>query len=316
MSHGVRVKTTSRAHRCPLTHRALALCLASSGLPAGCDAPEPDSDEPTDEDIAAALEDYCVDTGECADGKSDGVGLVLSTLALWKGLSWLVKQTVSFEWIEHNWCVAPDRFEHFVDYASFEGQTPRFTSVQDFEIRRTDIEPEQVLEAFQSDWMQWWDNGGTNPETTGPHGPGVWHQEIRPLGLPLVNIVMDVPEIDVVDHPPLRHEDRDRSGGYAEDWDAGLVIDMSPGNAFDGTMVVLARKTDTGIAVREIWYDTEPLSDLVMKVVPVLFDLNEAQTLAIPPALHILATEGCVPITPNTGYPGLIEAFESGRWPQ
>ncbi len=318
MSHGVCMETTRTATTPAIPRRLLAFALGAGLAVAGCDESEPRTGEgdPEDADIAAALEDYCVETGDCADGKSDGVTVVLGTIALWKGLTWLVRNTVSFEWIQENWCVSPDRFSHFVDYASFDGGVPSFTSVQDFEIRRPDLEPEQVLEAFQDDWMIWWENGGTNPDTTGPHGPGVWHQEIAPLGLPQVNIVMDVPEIDVIDHPPLRNASLDVTGGYAEKWDAGLEIEMSPGNAFDGTMYVLARKTETGIAVREIWYETEPLSDLVMKVVPRVFGLSEEQTLGIPPALHILATQGCVPITPNTGYPGLIEAFESGEFPR
>lgn len=297
---------------------ALALCVTH----AGCDAREPRDasatppDDVSDDEVEQALADYCEETGECADGKADATTAIIATAVLWKGLTKLAKAAISFSWIEDNWCVAPDRFEHFVDYAAFVDGTPYFTSVQDFEIRRTDIEPEDVLVQFHDDWLRWWENGGSNDRTTGTEGPGVWHQEIKPLGLPMVNIVMDVGDIEDVEHPELRNPERDESGGYEKRWDAGLVIDMSPGNAFDGTMYVLARKTDTGIAVREIWHDTEPLSALVMKVVPVLFDLDEEQTLAIPPALHILATEGCVPVTPNTGYPGLIEKFESGEWPK
>jgi hypothetical protein len=283
-------------------------------LLSACD-PAPDDVPPRDDALEDALEEYCESSGDCDDGKTDLIGTLIATKILWEILADLVVDKVSFEWIEDNWCAMPDRFTHFVDYTARENGRPSFTSVQDFEIRRTDIAPQDVLAQFQDDWLLWWDNGGTDEDTVGADGPGLWHQSIRPIGLSAVDIVMDVHEHVPPVHPRLRHPERDPIGGSSLRWEAGLRIDMSPGNAFDGTMYVLARRTARGIHVREVWHETEPLSPLVMEVVPFVFRLDDEQTLAIPPALHIMATEGCVPTAENSGYPGLIERFEDGRLP-
>jgi hypothetical protein len=296
--------------------RRIAKTLCLPVLLGACDpAPGPEQGPPADDELEAALEEYCEETGECGDGKQDLFGVVVATKIVWTVLADLVTRNISFDWIEDNWCAMPDRFVHFVDYAARENGRPSFTSVQDFEIRRTDIEAEDVLAQFKGDWLLWWDNGGTVDATTGAPGPGLWHQQIRPIGISAVDIVMDVHDHDPPVHPKLRHPELDTLRGESLQWDVGLRIDMTPGNAFDGTMYVLARKTSRGIHVREIWYDTEPVSPLVMKVVPFVFRLSDEETLAIPPALHIMATEGCVPTAENSGYPGLIEKFEDGTLP-
>lgn len=276
----------------------------------GCD----DASEPDEGDDAAvdqALAEYCEETGECGDGKSDLTTTFLATKALWVLATDWVKANVGFETVEAQ-CVMPGRFTHFVDYAADVDGEPMFTSVQDFTIENPELAPENVLREFQSDWMRWWDNGGTDSGTVGAEGPGVWHQEIRPLGISAVAIVMDVQEIeDRPEHPKLRNPDRDESRGYEEAWDVGIRIDMSPGNSFDGTMYVLARQVEGGVAVREIWHDTKPISALVTKIVPKVFRLSRAEALAIPPALHIISLQGCSPFPRGTGYPGLIKRLEA-----
>ncbi len=280
------------------------------GLAGGCD--DDTGDEPTDDAaLDEALQSYCEDTGECGDGKHDLTTTFLATKALWVLTTDWVKNNISYETVEAN-CVMPGRFEHFVDYAADVDGEPQFTSVQDFTIRNPKLTPEEVLAEFHDDWLIWWDNGGTDRDTVGADGPGVWHQEIRPLGISAVAIVMDVYETEAhPEHPKLRNEDRDLSEGFKQDWDAGIRIEMSPGNSFDGTMYVLARRTDEGIAVREIWHDTKPISPLVTKVVPKVFRLTREQALAIPPALHIISLQGCSPLPRGTGYPGLIERLEA-----
>ena len=241
-----------------------------------------------------------------------------------------------------------ERFSHFVDDTWREDdadETPKFTSVQDFYIERPDLEPQEVLDLFKQDWDPWWDSLGTDQETMGwavdwedaldgheacdrePMPDDCqWHQEIGPIKLKAVNIFMSVDDAPLLDpsdpskgvsHPPLRNEENDFTEGYKKHWDAGLKIRMGDeGNAFVGTMVVLARKNEElgRIEMREIWYETEPVSFLVMKVVPFFIDMSDETLLSIPPLLHLLATEGCVPgIAPNSGYTGLFQRLENGE---
>ena len=166
----------------------------------------------------------------------------------------------------------------------------------------------------------------------------LWHQEIAPIKIPAVNIFMSVddgplvvpgdvtrgvrhPELDNPTRDPAIFRDEDGSlvRGHERHWDAGLLIKMEDrdfGGAFRGIMVVLATKNEAEnrIDVREIWYRTAAVSPLVMRVVPFFIDLTDEQLLSIPPLLHLLATQGCVPgLAPNSGYPGLFQKLESGE---
>lgn len=236
-----------------------------------------------------------------------------------------------------------------------DGRRGMFTSVQDFYIERPDLEPEEVLDLFNADWDVWWDSLGTNPDTTGyaidwddaiDGGDDcdaeplpdecLWHQEIAPIGISQVNIFMAVddaplvipgdvfrgvrhPELDVPTNDPrvFRDEFGTLVRGHQRHWDAGLRIEMGEeGNAFHGTMVVLATKNEAEnrIDVREIWYRTAAVSPLVMRVLPFFVDLTDEQLLSVPPMLHLLATQGCVPgLAPNSGYTGLFQKLESGE---
>ncbi len=299
---------TSRAPR-SLSPSLLSVLL---GLGLACD-PEPTPDEPEQaaEEEAASLNDFCAqDPTLCGDDKADGFGqrfveFVLDLVDVARGAD---------DWTALA-CPRPDQMDHFVDLAEEVDGVPRFTSVQDFTIRRADLSPTEVLEAFRDDWLVWWEGGTIRDNRLRFDQDDHLHLAIRPLGLSAVEIDMDIGlPLERPEHPALASPALDEQGGHEAAWDVGLEIGMS-GNAFHGTMFVLARETDQGVAVREIWHHTEPVAPLVMDVLgrwP--FHLAVEQRLRVAAFLHIAATQGCA-FPRGTGYPGLIEAFESGRLP-
>lgn len=216
-------------------------------------------------------------------------------------------------------CPKAGQMSHFIDAARDVDGVPLFTSVQDFEIRRDDLDPKDVALAFRGDWLTWWKGGTAKKGSTGWYDDGTFGIEIRPLGIPLVSIAMEVPEpVENPEHPELESPELDALHGEELAWDWGLSIPMS-GNAFVGTMHILARATEGGVHVREMWRHTEPVAPLVMKYTPVKpflkpgDDETEAR-LRLSAFLHLAATQGCA-VPRGTGYPGLIDAFESGQLP-
>lgn len=72
-------------------------------------------------------------------------------------------------------------------------------------------------------------------------------------------------------------------------------------------MYILARRDENRrIHVREIWHQVVPVNDLVMSLP---FSLE--RRIGMSAFLHIVALQGCLPVINRTGYPGLIDFFET-----
>ncbi len=320
----------------PKTWIAPAIVLGVCVLLGGC-ADEPPAPEPapesqelpevSQEELDRALSEYCLAEGGCQAGKADG-SFALDTWKFLTGSAGIVlsgdRAAATEQFFDDpQQCPNAGQMSHFIDLADRVDGVPLFTSVQDFVIEREDVSPEEVVQVFREDWLPWWDGGTTAPGSVGMLDNGDFGIEIRPLGVSAVSIKMAVHEPQPnPTHPPLENPKRDKHwNGVEKEWDWGVEIDMSRGNAFEGTMYILARKLEdgSGVHVREMWYRTEPVAPLVMKYLPIRLFIGWGEDpvkarLHLSAFLHLAATQGCA-VPKGTGYPGLIKRFEAGELP-
>jgi hypothetical protein len=288
----------------------------------------------SDEDL---VDDICA-TANCDDQASEGDDGVLRFLVRtfvktdFSAVAGALTDTIG-DVLSALACPKHGVITHFVDHIEADPKRPWFTSVQDFTID-ADIEPADVVFAFRDDWRRWWRFGTVEDGTLQSLPDGRFQIGIRPIGLPAVTIGMTVSEPAEIPEdrqrldqglleflsagadlePALVDPEQDPHSGAAWEW--GVHIDMGRDPAFadgrgqksfQGTMYILARRAEGRIHVREIWHQVVPTNDLVMSLP---FSLQ--RRIGTSAFLHIVALQGCVPVIRGTGYPGLIDFFESG----